>query len=117
MDGEGFNLNEALRVYLNDPQNVVCNEADFADDDVEEELHDAFNESYRSCKALVRCLRKTSRASDSGRESSKCNESNDEHNPYGSYRVRRSVKLQVLCAYLCGESSFTKQKCCFVGYL
>ena len=60
----------------------------FADDDVEDELHDAFNESYRSCKALVRCLRKTSSASDKGRESSKCNESKDEHNPCDSCYVR-----------------------------
>ena len=37
MSGDGFDLNASLRVYLNDPQTIPCNEADFGDDDDENE--------------------------------------------------------------------------------
>lgn len=63
----------------------------FAEIVVEDELQVVFNESYRSCKARVRCFKKTSRESVNGKESSRCKVSSEEHK-------------------LCQDESVTQQK-------
>ena len=80
----------------------------FGDAEVEEELHEVLSESYRICSARVLCLRKTSRASDKGSESSKCKVNRDEHKPCQSNSVR--FRRRSLKAYLCAESTFAESK-------